>query len=110
MKLTQNETNLFRAISIAVFRTYWYNEKVTRGEIIRKAKGINSICSATPIHLEKMVNLYSADLTNEEYHEASLKILEIFLKMKADILGVSLPKQTSPKRFKNSPVSTYRLK
>ena len=88
MKLTQNEINLFRSITIAVFGAYWYDQKVIRKKIIESAKGLVSIYSATPIHLERMVNLYSANLTNEECHEAYLKILEIFLEMRADVLDL----------------------
>lgn len=85
MELTQDEINLFRSITIAVFRAYWYDQKVIRKKIIESAKGLKSTYSATPIHLERMVNLYSADLTNEQCHEAYLKILGIFLQMRADL-------------------------
>lgn len=88
MQLTQNEKNLFRAITIAVFGAYWYEQKVVRKKIIESAKGLVSLYSTTPIHLERMVNLYSACLTNEECHEAYLKILEIFLEMRTDVLDV----------------------
>ena len=85
MELPQNEINLFRSITIAVFRAYWYDQKVIRKKIIESAKGLKSTYSATPIHLERMVNLYSADLTNEQCHEAYLKVLEIFLQIRADL-------------------------
>lgn len=88
MKLTQNEKNLFRSIAVAVLRAHWHNEKVVRKKIIESAKGLVSIYGATPTHLERMVNLYSANLTNEECHEAYLKILEIFLEMRADVLDL----------------------
>lgn len=82
----QYEKNLFRSIAVVVLRAHWYNEKVVKEKIMKSAKGLESTYSTTPIHLERMVNLYSADLTNEDLNLAYLKILEIFLEMKADIL------------------------
>ena len=84
MKLTQNEINLFRSIGVAVFRAHWYDQKIVKEKIMKSAKGLESTYSATPVHLERMLDLYSADLTNEAFNLAYLKVLEIFLEMRAD--------------------------
>ncbi len=83
MKLMQYEKNLFRSIAVAVLRAHWYNEKVVKEKIMKSAKGLESTYSATPVHLQRMLDLYSADLTNEAFNLAYLKVLEIFLEMRA---------------------------
>lgn len=85
MKLTKDEINLFRSIGIAIFRAHWYDQKIIKEKIIESAKGLESIYSATPVHLQRMLDLYSADLTNEAFNLAYLKVLEIFLEMRADL-------------------------
>ncbi len=85
MKLAKDEINLFRSISVSVFRAHWYDQKIIREKIMESARGLESVYSATPVHLERMVNLYSSDLTNEELNLTYLKVLEIFLEMRSDL-------------------------
>ena len=87
MKLTQNEINLYRSIAIAIFRTYWHEQKIYNEKIKETARGLSSTYNATPSHLKEMVDLYSSNLDCEEANTEYLRVLEIFLEMKEDELN-----------------------
>lgn len=88
MKLTKNEISLYRSIAIAIFRTYWHEQKICDEKIKETARGLLSVYNATPSHLEEMVDLYSSNLDCAEANTAYLRVLEIFLEMRADVLDL----------------------